>query len=273
MSVRYALLVTGIALTIGSWATWSAAEQSAKQNAGAEKPKVVLTKIHEQRIDKLVKRENDKQQRLSFEKPGLNLTFKVSLPDGLRLLDVSEPRDFSAKDSTGKDLTKIEKNIMGERDYVEVVQRFNEPATQFMMQLALTKRSATTFDLQGSVTITTFAGTKTEQIELDTEWVELDVDVFDGKQVRCRLKPRDSFTGNKVPTLVFEPGTVKSAIEDVQLVRNGQTVNSQSSMWNDQQVMYSFEGEYHKDYRARITLRHNVQQTPVPMKLTRQRLP
>lgn len=269
MSVRNALLIAGITLIAGSWMTLSVANQP----SDADKPRIVLTKIHEQRVERLVEPEEDKRHSLSLEKPGLNLTFNVDLPEGQRLLDVSEPSNFTAKDSTGTDLTQIEKNVMGERDYIELAREFNKPAKKFMMQLALTERKATSFNLQGDVTITSFAGTETEEVALSTNWTQLDSDLFGDQTVRCRLQSRESFNGEKVPELTFEPGAIKNAIEEIELVRNGRSISSQGSMWNNEQATYIFDGPYHKDYRAKITVRTNVNETPIQLKITDHELP
>ena len=273
MSVRFVLITSAIAIGAVSWLTLSVAGQPSAGQSDEMKPNVVLSRIKESRVKTLVEPDGNNQHQMSMNKPGLTLTFQVELPDGQQLLEVSEPEDFMAKDATGRDLTKTEKNFKGERNHVKLVSAFNKPATRFKMRLALSARSAETFDLRGDVTVTSYGSTEELDVALDTDWMTIDTDLFGDNDVRCKLKQQESFQGNQVPAVVIEPGTVKEAIEKIELVRGGQSISARGTMWNNQHATYSFDGEYHEDYRAKITVRTDVRETPVHLEFNEQDLP
>ena len=100
---------------------------------------IVLERINELRRTDIVETGD---QMSMFDRPGLTLRFGVELPGGRRLVDLKEPARVTAADSTGHDLTMIEKNFIGRRQHVELIQVWNESPREFKFNLTLPDRQA-----------------------------------------------------------------------------------------------------------------------------------
>lgn len=228
------------------------------------------SKIVLKRIDELRRADVTAADDSAFiiDKPGLELRFAIELPEGRRLVDVKEPGSLVAVDSTGRDLTAVDKNMFGRREYVEVIRVWGKGPKAFELNLALPDRRATTFDLDTTLEVVTDRGSREAVVEVGPDWTPLDAELFCGRKVSARLKQ-----GRNGIQLEFRPGTIRASIEKLQLLGEGEPLDSYSSMWNDAQIAYSFQGKYEEGMNARLTLRKGLETTAMAIDLQAQPLP
>ncbi|MHC4102732.1 MAG: hypothetical protein ACYS15_00700 [Planctomycetota bacterium] len=222
------------------------------------------------RIDELRRADVVKADDNGFEmsQPGLVLTFGIRLPIGRRVVEVQEPAQVTAVDSTGSDLTQIEANIFGRREHLELVHVWNEPPSRLKFTLALPRRQATSFDLSTTIGVVTDTGSHDVVMDVGTDWTQLDPKIFPGTNAVARLKQ-----GKRDLELELKPGTIRATIEKVQIISGGEPLESYSSMWSDLGLMYSFQGTHEPGMKAKLTLRNGLQTMPVTIALDGQLLP
>jgi hypothetical protein len=231
-------------------------------------PRIVLKSVQEVRRNDLAKVPDN---AFSFTKPGLVLTFGVKLAEGRRVVGVSEPVTVRAVDTTGRDLTAIEPNFFGRRQHVEVIETFGDSTREFKefkFTLALPDRRATSFGLAASVDLTTDAGAQEVVLDIRDTWTPIDSGIFPGKSVKARLKQ-----GRNTVELEFVPGTIKAAIESVEVGAAGTTLEFQGTMWNETKTTYSFQGKLAPGLRVKLMVRAGLDDVPIEIDLRDQPLP
>jgi|GEM_PF-3031550 len=223
-----------------------------------------LLTVKETRVAEIVPPDEDKMTFPS-DKPGLRLTFRVPLPDGVTLLDIAEPGAFIATDAAGADLTKVEPGFNGEPDYIETTQVWGEAPTKFTFTLAPATRSAETFSLDATIDATVYETTVTKSVKIGPEWTA--VDAF-GTPVKARLKP----AGNSFD-VEMQPGTIKAQVESIALVGGGNETESGWTMWNDDSISWRFDGVEGEPDSIRLVIRQGLRTLPLRVHLTDQPLP
>ncbi len=234
---------------------------------GVLAPSLELQRIQELRRHDVVEPD---ENEFSMEQPGLSLTFKISLPADRRLLEITnpEPSDVTAADASGRDLSAIEKSFMDRLEYVKVIQTYGEDPSEFTFHLATPARSAATFDLHTELEAVTFTSTEEISLEVGEEWTELDASMFGKKKVQARIQRK-----GKELSLEVQPGTIKGAIEDVQLFTGNTELEQGWSMWNEMQISYSFSGESTGPITARLSVRTGLSTETLTISLDDQPLP
>ncbi|MEM7229027.1 MAG: hypothetical protein AAF432_09460 [Planctomycetota bacterium] len=254
------LLITGL----GAAATVTLSKSALLATPAQAGPEATLKKIHETRINEIVKNEND----FSFDAPGLVLTFGVDVPDGLNLLKVDVDGSLKATDAAGTDLSQIEPGFMGETEYIELVQTWEGSPTEFKLKLAPTSREATTFIVDTQLSATLYAGTRDHTLELSPKWTDVDAKVFAENGVQAKLRDNGSQW-----ELSLQPGFVRDQIEKLELTSDGNTVESNMSMWNDENTTYYFDGVTGKSPTLTLTVRTGFTTVPITINLKDKPLP
>ncbi len=225
-------------------------------------PRIVLKSIQEVRRSELVK---DPQEGFSFVKPGLVLAFDLDLASGRRVVEVLEPDAVKAVDSTGEDLTAIEPNFFGRRQHVEVIETYDGSSSEFKefkFTLALPDRQASSVDLATSLQVVTDNGAREVVLDVGRDWTPIDPDLFPGKNVKARLKQ-----GRENVELELVPGTVKGAIESIEVVSAGRSLGSYGTMWNDMQITYSFQGRLATGMKVKLRVRRGLETETIDLDL------
>ncbi len=231
-----------------------------------------LVQIDERRRREIVKQDDSFS---AFNKPGLELTFALDLPDGQKVLEIAQPAQITAVDARGNDLTKIEKSFMGDLEYVEVVQSFNEPAEKFNLKLTTAARDAATFDCTTTIVATTYRETKPFTLKLTDELTPVDPGELDGRKVKAKFSKGSGMFGDDEDgmSVTFRPAEIRPAVEAIYLVKDGREIESNSSMWSDGSVTYFFEGTYDPAYRVKVMLHTGLSEMPIKIDLKNKQLP
>lgn len=205
-----------------------------------------------------------------MDQPGLALTFELALPQGRQLLEIHQPvrEHVHAIDSSGKDLSGVELNFMNKHEYVTPLRTYGEPLKEFMFRLTQPSRKAVSFDLSVDLEAVTFTALKDLVAEVSSEWTDIDPSVFGKKKVQIKIRK----DGESVK-LTVRPGTVKPAIESVELYRGSEKLERSLSMWSDANLNFSFNGEYAENMTVKFKVRTGLSTEIVSMKLDDQPLP
>ncbi|UCD73842.1 MAG: hypothetical protein JSV91_08580 [Phycisphaerales bacterium] len=229
---------------------------------------VFLKKIRETRVVDVIKPPED-EFAMPQQEPGLVLTFGVKLPDGARLTTVAEPKSIRARDSAGRDLVKLPKPRFGDLQYVEMGMSFgDEPVEEFSLRLAVSDRSADTFDLDTVLEASFFQTTETVSFPLAREWATLDQGWFGGRTVRARLG--EGFMGSGVE---FSPVSARDLIENVELQIDGEWTDDSGWASDSQTITFMFDGEIKAGAKVRLTVRQGFGTTALTIDLKKQPLP
>lgn len=232
----------------------------------AEPPiEATLTSLREVRMHQLLPTDDFV---FDHNKPGLTMAFTITPPSGLSLLEVRQPAQIVATDSTGADLTDIEPNFMDRKEFVEIEPSFDEAPTGFTLRLAQASRHATTVTVGAMFDAVFFAGTTTEEVEVTGEWSELPASLTDGETIRVRLAGE-----GQQAELEVQPGSVQSRFEEVALLRGDDELDGMGSMWNDEQATYMFTGSPEGVTTARFTVRTGLRTRSIGVRVVDQRLP
>lgn len=237
---------------------------SAESRPG-NKPRISLQQIKELRQIDIVEPDKD---GFFHDEPGLELTYRVSLPDGRQLIELHQPELVKATDSEGRDLSAIKPGFMDKLEYVKLIQVYGETPEKFTFHLALPARGAESFDLHAEFEAVTFAGAEEIVVEVTKEWTDLDAAMFGKKKVQIRLEKK-----GKDVQLAVRPGTVKAAIEEIKLFNGGTELDESFAMWNDMQINYSFNGEMADSLTAKLTVRTGLTKEMLTLVLDDQPLP
>ncbi len=103
---------------------------------------------------------------------------------------------------------------------------------------------------------------------MSSEWTDIDPSIFGKKKVQITVRE----DGESVK-LTVHPGTVKPAIESVELYRGSEKLEQSLSMWNDAHLNYSFNGEYAENMTVKFKVRTGLSTEIVSIKLDDQPLP
>ena len=229
---------------------------------------VFLTKIRETRVADVVKQLED-EFVMPQDEPGLVLTFGVKLPDGAKLITIAEPESIRARDSAGRDLTKLPKPRFGDLEYVEMGMSFgDEPVEEFDLRLAVSDRSAATFDLNTVLEASFFKSTETVNFPLAKDWTTLDKAWFGGRTVKVRLG--EGFMGSGVE---FSPVAARDMIENVRLQVDGEWIEDSGWASDSQSITYMFDGPIKAGASVRLTVRKGFDTTPLTIDLKKHPLP
>ena len=236
--------------------------------AGSEPVNLNLTDVREVRAVALVEAA-ETAFVFNSDRPGLFLTFGYALPAGLQVLGINQPETITATDSTGRDLTGIEPNFHDELEFVSQKQVFSDEAPALDFVLANPSRSATRFDLDCSFSVEVFEGVDEHRFPAPAEFTALPAKFFGGDEVRFKLGSMGSNA-----TVVVEPGTAMDLFENVQIISNGQTIENQGTMWNDEQATFMFDGPANaNNAQVVFNVRVGVRTLPVVIRLEDQPLP
>lgn len=241
------------------------------QDGGAEPsagPKAVLTRIQEQRAVEIVK-PDDQMMRMSGNEPKLVLRFTLVLPEGVMVSDVEQPKAVQAKDSTGKDLSKIEPGFRNERTFVEMQTRWNEDdADEFEFVLLPALRKAETFSLRTTFGLHVYTGTTATEIKPTGDWMNLDKEAFGGMAVRVRLDDPESPSGLEV-----RPVEARNFIERIEQMVDDEWSESNGWMADGRTITYMLPGGGEGPVQLRLHVRTGSTTIPVEIALEDQALP
>ncbi len=256
---------TKLALTIAvGLGTITGAQAKAAPPSKAVKAQLV--KVQDTRKVMLVTSKKD--SGFDFNKAGLELTFGLTVPDGKTLLRPEQPSNIKANDSTGKDLTAVEKGFTGRKEYIEMVQNWGKPPDTFTVTLAPPARSATRFNLTADIELWAFDDIKETSFTPAKSETPLDASLFGLDKVTAKLTE-----SNNAFHIVITPGTVKHSIDKIELTKGSTNITSLGTMWNEASITYSFEGKFSDEMQAKLKVRQGMAKLPCNIDLTDIKLP
>ncbi len=226
-----------------------------------------LTEIIDHRVVTVVTDDDG----FNFNPPGLNLAFDLDLRPGFQFAAFDhEHVKIEARDSVGTDLTKIESGF-GQPQHFEVIGTWGEEGMvydSFTLKLGKARRDATTFSVHATVPAIVFAGIEVHNVRVASKASDLPGSKF-GQDARIQMRAESGMV-----TVTIRPGTLKDSIEKLELVaRDGEPVESISTMWNDQSVQYMFQVETEASAQVLISHRKNVHSVPVRVEIKDRPLP
>ncbi len=253
-----------ILIVLAGILTVSAAAGDAEKSSGV---KAELVKVQDVRRVKLAGHKSDSQS-FDFNKPGLELSFRLTPPSGKTVVKIEQPQTIKAKDSMNNDLTKVEAGFMGRHSFVSLEQSFNGPPNSITITLGRPHRSATSFDLATSFTVWAFDSLDEITFKPEQGEAELDAKLL-GEDVTCQITQNGSNLDLK-----FTPGDVKHRIESIHLSDDGRLFDDSGAMWNDQMVSYSFPNTtLTRTLRVVATKRSGMKSYPCKVAFKKQPLP
>jgi len=251
-----------LALVVFALTAWPQKVEGEPQAGGATSR---LVKVQETRRARLVSQDENSYE---FHKPGLELTFEVTLPGGGQLIDIEQPEKIVATDSTGHDLTDIEKNFMGKRQYVTFLRKMDGESKEFTIQLAPPTRQATHFNVSTTFDVWAYHELTESTVAVRTKPVTLDAVLFGGTNVTAMLQSRGDHT-----QLVLTPGTVKQFVERVTLSDGTRDYDNNGAMWNNVMLSYDFDTKATDAMTAKLSIRSGMSKMPCTVSLKNQPLP
>lgn len=257
--VRIVALGAAVAFFVGATPRIAAGAQN------ANRAQAKLVKVQELRRAQLVAA---KKGSFDFHKPGLELTFEIELPKGKQLIDVEQPEQIRASDSMNHDLTNIEDNFMGHKQYVTFMRTFDEPVKEVSVQLGSPGRSATRFNLATTFDVWAYERIEKKSLTLGTSPTKLDPALFGGTQVSARV----AATGSHMD-VEFTPGTIKQFIEDIKVKDGADEIDNMGAMWNNTALSYSFAAKAGTNVQVELTLRTGTIKMPCSIAIKDQPLP
>jgi len=204
--------------------------------------------------------------------PGLHLKFNLAVEEGLHVLELRQPEKVVAHDAKGNDLSQIEEGFSGERVWAEIGMSFDGPPESLTFHLTAPARDAEHFSVQATVDAVVYSGTRELELDAGDEWVDLDPAAFGGQKVRMRFGEAGGFFGD-TRGVTFVPSSAREYIEDLSILIDGETLESQGSVWDDSEITYIFEeGAEKPKARVRLLLRTDVRTAPLTIDVRKQPL-
>jgi len=257
--VRIVVLAAAVAFFVG------ATPRIATGAPNANRAQAKLVKVQELRRAQLVAA---KKNSFDFHKPGLELTFKIELPKGKQLIDVEQPEQIRATDSMNHNLTNIEDNFMGKKQYVTFMRTMDEPIKEVTVHLASPGRSATRFNLATTFDVWAYDRIQENSLTLGASPTKLDPALFGGTQVSAKVVA----TGNRMQ-VEFMPGTIKQFIEDIKVKDGSNEIDNMGAMWNNTVLSYSFNAKPGDNVHVELKVRSGTTKMPCSVAIKDQPLP
>jgi hypothetical protein len=210
----------------------------------------------------------------SSDKPGLRVTLSVDLPSGSKLLDVTQPKTITAKDSSGTDLTQIEKNFHDEREYLQKDEfgSFDDDDKKGPAKLTLTlgqpAREAKTFSASCEASAVLGGPVKPITIAPAKDWTAFDSPDLAGLGSKYRLTSEGGQT-----TLEFQNDKPKSMIENVTVANGSETTKSSGWMSMNGSLSYTISAALTKDSKVQLNVHTGVRTVPIKIDLKDVKLP
>jgi hypothetical protein len=225
-----------------------------------------LTQVKEVRQTSLT---GDSSSTPSFDRPGLTLTFALDLPAGATLVELREPTALRAVDSTGLDLADVKPRWGSEPDYIDVVHAWEGQPREATLTLALPRRQAQSISVQARLEAVVCSGTQKVDAGAAGTAAPLRTGIPGFPEATMRVDRK-----NGQLQVIVSPGTVKPWIEDVAVVAGGATLDSNSAMWSDAQVVYFVDAPAGVEpQKVQLTVRRDLRTIPVKLDLPEVALP
>ena len=262
---RLTACIVGTVATVGIlFGTVIAVPHAASPDGGP----LTLHSIRELRVQQFAKAD-DAGMMMFSEEPSLSVTFGVALPEGTRLLQVVQPESVTAKDSTGRDLSKIEPNFWDELEYVEIEESFGgEMPPRLTVHLASPARAATTLDARMQFSVVTSSRTETVKADLTAQWQALKVQTADGTPLEARI---NEAWGSRA--IEVRPATASDLIESLTMTVDGNELENFGWSSDGNTVRYDLSGEVPETGRVSFTVFAGLDTMPLELNLKKQPLP
>ncbi len=258
-AAKLLIVLAVVAFVLTAWPQKATGEQKADGAA------LRLVEVQEVRRARLV---GESKRSWPPNKPGLALTFEVTLPDGKQLFDIEQPEKIAATDSKGHDLTGIKNDFMGKKKYVRFLPKMDGQSKEFTLQLALPTRQATHFNVSTTVYVWSYHELTESVVTLRTKPVTLDAALFGGTKVSAVLR-----SGGIQTQLVLTPGTIKRFVEGITLSDGSNDYNNKSAAWEKDTLTYFFNTKTADAMTAKFTIRSGMSRMPCKVAIKNQPLP
>ncbi len=205
----------------------------------------------------------------SSDQPGMVLTFGIKAPKGKRLVGLQQPKKVVARDSTGRDLSGIKPDFMGEVEYISLVETWNdEPIEEMKLHLAQTDRGATSFSVRARFEASVFSGTEQFTVKLDKEWTKLDTALTGGKAIEMRFSDAMGSSG-----IELKPHSAREVFEQIEVMVAGSAEETSGSVTDYQTITYMVDKAFKSPVTVKLTVRKGFETIPMTVDVQGQRLP
>lgn len=213
---------------------------------------------------------------MTGDDPSLLLEWRMTLPPGSKLVEVSKLRDLVARDSTGRDLAPDDLDMALTADpryeFGDFAAEPQEVLDTVTLSLAVSDRKADAFSLSAVADATIATGVAELQAAMTNQWQTLAAESFGGEAVRIRLN-RDM---GEMIGVEFSPAhAAERAIESLRLNYEGDELDHSGSMSDHTTIIYFFDGTLEAGQAATLTMmvRTGLQTVPIRFELKDQALP
>jgi hypothetical protein len=211
----------------------------------------------------------------SMNKPGLRVTLQATPPAGLRVLEVEQPSNLKATDSSGADISQIEEGFGGKREYLKLEgfgspfddDKMNEPQ-EIVLSLGESARKADKFSATGTGKALIGGKPRSVTIEPAKEWTKLDIPEFAGIDSRYRVKSGDGET-----SIEFKSDAVEPRIHEMIVVRGEQ--RNEANGWSSMNgvLQYTINAALDKGAKIEMQVFTDVREVAIKIELKDVALP
>ncbi len=226
---------------------------------------LTLHSIREMRVADIVKQE-DEGMMFASERPSLTLRFDATLPEGGKVLDISQPESVTATDNLGTDLSQIPPDIFEKREWLDTDSFSDNPS--LTLTLLPAPRKADTFSVKATASARVSFGVETHDLEPTDKWTPFTHPGLAAIKAEFRFKVEDERGSFRV-----RPTEAKDFIESILVATDEATEpGGYSISYNDE--FASFDTDVpEKGQKLRLFLRKGLTTIPIEINIKDQPLP
>lgn len=226
---------------------------------------LTLHSIREMRVAQVVKQEEEGMMFAS-ELPSLTLRFEAKLPEGGKVLDITQPESVKATDNLGTDLSLIAPDVFDKREWLDNDSFSDEP--RFTFSLLMAPRKAETFSVNARAQARVSFGTETHDLDPTDTWTPFTHPALAAIKAEFRFKVEDERGSFRV-----RPTDAKDFIESILVATDEATEpGGYSISYNDE--FASFDTDVpEKGQKLRLFLRKGLTNIAIVIDLKDQPLP
>lgn len=211
--------------------------------------------------------------KVMMDNPGLKVTLAVPMAGKVKIIGVEQPKTIVAKDSVGTDLTDIEKNFDGEREFLEENKfGFNDDdpkaEAELVLNLSMPARKAESFSVSCESRVIVGGDAKDVPIAVSEKWTKLTAPEFASLNAMYRVKAEDTET-----TLEFKTADIKPLINKIAIVTDSGREESTGWMVMNGELSYTVPSKLEGDAKLVIETYIGVKTLPLKIDLKDVKLP
>jgi len=210
----------------------------------------------------------EKESGWNSSGPGLELALDPVLPEGAKIVSISQPGSPKATDSAGTDLTKIAPDFWDKMTYVKL-EEFGSDEGSLTVRLSLPARKAETFSAVLTCEAMTFDGVDSVDIPVPERWTKLTHPSLAKYGAEAKLET-DEDGGAR---LRLRPAAAREVMEGVYPATDETDQSGYAISYDDEVATFEVTPAPEKGQKVRLKVRRNVEVRPLVIELKDQKLP